>query len=307
MNLIPTTLSSTLLKSCILNASGPLCTTYDELSILLDNDYIGAVVTKSCTLAYRQGNEHPRYYSLNDRSINSTGLANQGYRYYIDFVRSVHANKPCIISVAGLTQDDNMKILSDIEDSSLENFFVELNLSCPNIKGKSQLAYNFEETEEFLRRVFDKVDMNIGLKLPPYFDIQHFETMATIIRQFPKVKFITCINSLGNGLIINKDTAAIKPNNGYGGVGGSIIKPFALSNVRHFYDLLQDRVDIVGCGGISTGTDAYEHILCGATAVQIGTQFMNEGISCFERISRELKNIIQDKSIDDIKGRLKMI
>ena len=34
---------------------------------------------------------------------------------------------------------------------------------------------------------------------------------------------------------------------------------------------------------------------------------MNEGISCFERIGRELKDIIQDKSIDDIKGKLKMI
>ena len=56
--------------------------------------------------------------------------------------------------------------------------------------------------------------------------------------------------------------------------------------------------------------DAFEHILCGASAVQIGTQFMREDGGCFERIENELKDIMKIKGytcLEDFKGKLKDI
>ena len=47
---------------------------------------------------------------------------------------------------------------------------------------------------------------------------------------------------------------------------------------------------------VSTGTDAFEMILCGAKAVQVGTCHWTEGAPCFERITRELKSIMQNMS-----------
>ena len=86
------------------------------------------------------------------------------------------------------------------------------------------------------------------------------------------IKYITSINSLGNGLMVDVDleTVTICPKNGFGGVGGVYCLPTALANVRQFYTLCP-RKTIVGCGGVMSGRDAFSHILCGASAVQIGT------------------------------------
>ena len=76
-----------------------------------------------------------------------------------------------------------------------------------------------------------------------------------------------------------------------------------------FYKLLPN-IDVVGCGGVQTGQDAFEHILCGASMVQIGTTLWEEGKTCFERISNELAEIMKVKgynSINDFKGKLNEI
>jgi dihydroorotate dehydrogenase (fumarate) len=64
----------------------------------------------------------------------------------------------------------------------------------------------------------------------------------------------------------------------------------------------------VGVGGVESGQDAFELILCGATAVQVGTCHWKEGSQCFDRICKELEQIMASKgykSIDDFKGKLK--
>ncbi len=145
--------------------------------------------------------------------------------------------------------------------------------------------------------------------MPPYFDISHFNKAAEIINEF-NIDFITCINSIGNGLVIDpiEERVVIKPKNGFGGIGGSVIKSTALANVHQFYKLTN--CSIIGCGGIKTGMDAFEHILCGASAVQVGSQLKIEGTKCFGRITMELKNIMLSKGykkIDNFRGLLKYI
>ena len=74
------------------------------------------------------------------------------------------------------------------------------------------------------------------------------------------------------------------------------------------YELLSNDIDIVGVGGVASGTDAFELILCGAKAVQVGTKHWTEGPSCFERISNELKTMMIEKgysSIENFRGKLK--
>ena len=52
-----------------------------------------------------------------------------------------------------------------------------------------------------------------------------------------------------------------------------MIKPIALANARKFYELVGHQIQIVGCGGVVDGVDAYEYSLCGASAVQIATEY----------------------------------
>jgi dihydroorotate dehydrogenase (fumarate) len=73
-------------------------------------------------------------------------------------------------------------------------------------------------------------------------------------------------------------------------------------------ELLDPSIDIVGVGGVESGTDVFEMLLCGATAVQIGTKHWIEGPACFDRIAGELEELMLKKgykSIDEFKGKLK--
>lgn len=316
--MLSTTIESVILKSCLYNASGCWCVTKKELEDVFDSK-AGAVISKSCTFSPREGNPKPRLYKNEFGSINSMGMPNKGYRFYTYMAQELQKrgrvsgkeNKPYITSVSGIDLEELISMLSyiDKQGPSIKRL-VEVNLSCPNIPGEAQVSYDFERMDSSLARIFSQKYNNIliGLKLSPYFDPSHIKEVATILRKYP-LHFITCINSLGNGMVINPDTdkAAIVPKKGLGGVGGIYCKPIALSNVFQFYRELGSKIAVIGCGGVQCGRDAYEHILCGASAVQIGTQLVKEGVGCFERIERELLEIMREKgygSIDEFRGLL---
>jgi dihydroorotate dehydrogenase (fumarate) len=297
---LKTTIGTIVLDSCIMNASGPKCTSKDELDNLNESNS-AAIITKSATIAYRKGNPTPRYYDTPWGSINSMGLPNNGIDFYLDYFEKNKktSNKPSFLSIAGLSHEENVAMLKKIQKHEHISA-VEFNLSCPNLIGKAQTAYDFERTKYVLDDVFSFYNKPLGIKLPPYFDVIHFEQIAEILNQYP-LAFVTTINSIGNGLYINPETdkVVIKPKNGFGGIGGSIIKPTALANVNMLYRLLKN-IPIIGVGGIQTGRDVYEHLLCGASAVQVGTQLMQEGVSVFKRLENELKEIMKEKGHDFI-------
>jgi len=296
--------------SYVFNAAGPKDVTFEELKTIAGSGS-AAVVMKSCTIDPREGNEEPRYKDVPLGSINSMGLPNLGYKEYLQIVPKLKqlTNKPIIASLAGMAPSDIPVLMDAFMASDVD--IIELNLSCPNLKGKPQIAYDFEMTDRILADVTKKLTKPFGIKLPPYFDPVHWEMAGNIFKKYP-IDFLVCINSVGNALIVDAETEAplIKPKGGFGGLGGEYVKPTALANVRAFSQMLGDRMGIVGVGGVSTGTDAFEFLLCGADAVQVGTVFMKEGPVCFERIDRELAEILKKKgykSIFEAKGRLKTL
>lgn len=294
-----------------MNASGVHCMTVSELAEL-DHSAAGAFITKSCTLAERAGNPEPRYFDVPLGSINSMGLPNLGFSYYLDYAlayeKANEGKQPLFFSIAGMSVAENLEMLVMIENSAF-NGITELNLSCPNVPGKPQLAYDFDATFDLLKQVFARFKKPLGIKLPPYFDFAHFDQMAAILNQFP-LTYVNSINSIGNGLYIDpkSDSVVIKPKDGFGGLGGEYVKPTALANVRAFYTRLNPEIKIIGTGGIRNGQDAYEHLLCGATMLQIGTELHKEGPMIFDRITKELIAIMEEKgydSIADFRGKLK--
>lgn len=299
----------------IFNASGVWCTTKKELEKCLASPFSGAVITKSCTILPRDGNPKPRYASFTAGSINSMGLPNRGLEYYIETARQLNPQKPYFLSLAGLSRAENLQMLSTLQHDRITMEApiagIELNLSCPNLPGKPQIAYDFEAMHETLRCVFEMFDrLPLGVKLPPYFDPSHFDMASEVLRHYPKLRWVTCINSVGNGLVVDpiSETTVIVPKGGLGGLGGSCIKATALANVRSFRERLPASVDVIGCGGITRGVDVFEHILCGATAVQIGTALAENGIDTFRALSEELVDFMQIKghhSLADFRGKLK--
>jgi len=304
-----TTIAGIAFPSYICNASGPSDATLDELRVI-GNSASSAIVMKSCTIEPREGNAEPRYARLKYGAIQSMGLPNLGYRAYGEFAPFLKSyDKPLIASIAGLSVGDYRIMVDAFQKSDVD--LIEVNLSCPNVEGKPQVAYDFEQTEKVLSAVSESGAKPVGVKLPPYFDYVHQHHMAELLAKY-HIAFVTCINSVGNVLVIDpeKETPLLKPKKGFGGLSGSCIKPIALANVRAFYDLLGDTISIFGVGGIQSGADAFEFLLAGADVVQIGTTFEKEGPACFGRIEKELIDILTAKgyhSIDDAKGKLKFL
>lgn len=321
MTSLQTTLAGIPLSCCVYNASGPRTGAVDAL-VKIGESQAGAVLSKSATLLPQDGNPFPRYneFQLGDYcvgSINSEGLPNRGIDYYIseDVVKKVAASgKPYIVSLSGLSLKDNLDMLHRASNVC-GIAAIELNLACPNIPGKPTIAYDFEQMDEVLREVTSHPaftghpERPLGVKLAPYFDIPHFQRAAEILNKYA-IKFVVCTNTIGNALIVDADAehAVISPKGGFGGLGGGYVKQIALANVRQMSLLLRPDIDVVGVGGVQSGRDAFELILCGAMAVQVGTTHWSEGAMCFTRIAGELETIMKEKgyqAIDDFRGKLK--
>lgn len=315
---ISTQIGNFVLNSCIYNASGCWCTEKKELDDLLESKS-GAIISKSSTLNYRNGNIKPRKFLNDIGSINSMGIPNNGYKFYLNYKLNLIKNnidKVFIQSITPFNKNELIEMLTYINKEIGKyniSYLIELNLSCPNlIKKDTQLEFKnkFDIFEYYLSAInkctFDNIVL--GLKLPPFFLDEEFDSMSNIIK-FYNIKFITCINSLQNGLLIDyeKETTIISPKNGLGGIGGKYCKPITLSNVYQFNKRLNN-VNIIGCGGVDSGKDVFELILAGACAVQVGTFLLKESPTIFNRLNEELKQIMINKrysKINDFRGKLK--
>lgn len=320
---ISTKIAGVELETCVFNTSGPADVTLKELEIIAKSNS-SAVTMKSCTLEPRVGNPEPRYADLEFGSINSMGLPNLGYKAYIKFAKilkqkykqslrsstsSAGLKKPVIASVSGMTLEDNLIIFKAFNKSDVD--LIEFNPGSPNTIGKPIVGYDFRQMDKLLKAVSKVCEKPFGVKLPAYFDLVHFDQAAEVISKYP-VKFVTCINSIGNGLAIdpNKEKPLIKPKGGLGGIGGGYIKFTALANVRKFYELFKGKIKVIGVGGVYTGIDAFEFILAGASAVQIGTAYLQKGPKVFENVQSELKEFMRKKkykNIEDFRGKLKAL
>ena len=304
---ISTEIAGVKFGTCVFNTAGPADVTLKELEII-GKSKSSAITMKSCTLEQRKGNPEPRYADLEFGSINSMGLPNLGYKAYIKFSKILKEKykKPVVASISGMTLKDNIVIFKAFNDSSVD--LIEFNPGSPNTIGKPIVGYDFQEMDRLLDAVSRICRKPWGVKLPAYFDLVHYDQIAKVINKYP-VKFVTCINSVGNGLVIDpyKEKTVIKPKGGFGGIGGRYIKYTALANVRRFYELLGSKIQIIGVGGVYFGIDAFEFILAGASAVQIGTAFLQKGPGIFGYVQEELKSFIAKKgykNLSDFQGKL---
>lgn len=295
-------------KSCVMNAAVPKALDLESLKVLT-NSQSSAVLIKSCTVDARPGNEEPRYIEEANLTLNSIGLANFGYKVYLDYVKELSelTDKPLFISVSGFNVDEYVEIVKAFQASDVA--LIELNLSCPNVNYGVVMGYDVQLIKELLTAVSGLGEKPIGVKLPPYLNVNLQKEVADCLNQ-TEVDFITTINTLGGGLLIDaeKEMVKMKAGNGFGGVAGDAVKPIALGNVRRFFQWCP-QIPIIGVGGISSGVDVFEFILAGASLVQIGSCFMREDIDCFQRINQEFQQIVDQKgyrSLDDFKGKLQL-
>ena len=83
-----------------------------------------------------------------------------------------------------------------------------------------------------------------------------------------------------------------------GGLSGPAVKPIALRMVWQVAKAV--RIPIIGMGGITSGTDALEFMLAGATAIQVGTSnFVTPNAA--EQIAEEMESWLVEHGVKDVK------
>lgn len=291
----------------IFNASGAWCAAESELH-QLGKSKSGAIAIKSTTLQPRTGNAKPRFFSDDLGTLNSMGLPNLGPEKYVEIIAQLKQyNKPTIASVAGMQPQDFLPIARQYLAVGIDA--IEVNLSCPNLVGKPQIAFDFEKSREILTAVKQEAhekNVPVGVKLPPYPDPIFNKQMAEIVKEL-HIDFLTCINSLPHCSFVDAKKEEFVIKNKFGGLGGVYIKPIALGQIHRFYELLEGKIPIIGCGGITNGRDIVEHFLAGASVVQVASQLMKEGPQVFERLEREFRIELEKKNCTagDLTGRAK--
>uniref|UniRef100_A0A914ZV76 Dihydroorotate dehydrogenase (quinone), mitochondrial n=1 Tax=Parascaris univalens TaxID=6257 RepID=A0A914ZV76_PARUN len=78
-----------------------------------------------------------------------------------------------------------------------------------------------------------------------------------------------------------------------GGLSGKPLRELSTQCVRDMYRLTSGKVPIIGCGGISSGADAYAKIRAGASLIQLYSALVYQGFPVIGRVKRELAELLR--------------
>ncbi|GMR13852.1 MAG: dihydroorotate dehydrogenase [Gemmatimonadota bacterium] len=242
----------------------------EELVEVTDLDMLGGLVTKSVTLEARRGNPAPRVAEVGSAMINSIGLTNPGLDAVrtekLPWIREHLGNVQVFVSVAGHTPDEYFTIVEMLnEESGFLGF--EINLSCPNDSrlGGLPFALDHDALEAVVRGVRSRTRRPVLAKLAPN-DPAVGATAA--LAAGAGADGVTLVNTLP-GLVIDPTTRQPLLGAGPGGVSGPAMRAVGVHAVWEARK--NTAVPLLGVGGISTGEDAVQYLLAGASLVQVGT------------------------------------
>ena len=258
------------MKNPVTTASGTFAAGM-EYSDFVDVSALGAVTTKGVSLNGWEGNASPRIAEVPSGMLNSIGLQNPGVVHLkseeLPWLREQGA--ATIVNVSGHSFDEYVQVIEALEDAPVDAY--EVNISCPNVDaGGMTLGTHVPSVEKVVSLCREATSRPLIVKLTPNVtDITEIARAA----EASGADAISLINTL-LGMAIDVKRRRPVLARVVGGFSGPAVKPVALRMVWQCSKTVS--VPILGMGGVTTGTDAVEFMLAGATAVAVGTaNFMN--------------------------------
>lgn len=258
------------IKNPVTTASGTFAAGM-EYSDFVDVSALGAVTTKGVSLNGWEGNASPRIAEVPSGMLNSIGLQNPGVAHLkseeLPWLREQGATT--IVNVSGHSFDEYVQVIEALEDAPVDAY--EVNISCPNVDaGGMTLGTHVPSVEKVVSLCREATSRPLIVKLTPNVtDITEIARAA----EASGADAISLINTL-LGMAIDAKRRRPVLARVVGGFSGPAVKPVALRMVWQCSKAVS--VPILGMGGVTTGTDAVEFMLAGATAVAVGTaNFMN--------------------------------
>lgn len=280
-------------------AAGVMGSNASSLNWILNSGASG-VVTKSFSKEPNKGYKNPTTVAVEGGIINAIGLSSPGVDLFKEELKLIKrenedkTRKIAIASIYGSNPDEFSYISKEIE--GLVDM-IELNVSCPHAMGECGAAIGQDPalTEKIVKSVKKDSSIPIIAKLTP--NVTDINEIAMAAER-GGANAVTLINSLGPGMKINIETGVPILSNKFGGMSGPAIKPIALKRVWDVYESCN--IPIIGVGGIVNYKDVVEFLYAGATATQIGTGIMYEGVEIFSKIATGLKKFMIKNNFNSI-------
>lgn len=253
---------------------------------------LGGICTKGLTIEERQGNPSPRVAETPSGMLNSVGLQNPGVDYYLEHYDKWLSEQGTVViaNIAGHKLEDYSAMARKISQSRAD--MVELNISCPNVRSGG-MAFGVEPAS--VRRVTEAVkracDKPVITKLTP--NVSNIVDNARAAED-GGADAISLINTL-TGMAVDYRTRRPILANNTGGLSGPCVKPVALKMVWDCYNAV--KIPIIGLGGIQSYTDVLEFMICGATAVQVGTATLSDPYAAYN-IAKDLEKYAEENDVD---------
>jgi dihydroorotate dehydrogenase (NAD+) catalytic subunit len=272
-----------------------------EYAEMYDLSLLGGISTKGTTLLPRDGNPPPRIAETPCGMLNSVGLQNPGVDKFLEtelpFLKQF--NTVIIANVSGSVVEDYAEIAERLDSSDID--MLEVNISCPNVKeGGAAFGTNPKIAGEVTKAVRAKTKKPVIMKLSP--NVTDITEIAKACED-GGADCISLINTL-LGMRINLKTRQPILHNNMGGLSGEAMFPVA---VRMVYQVSKAvKLPIIGMGGISTGEQAIEMMMAGASAIQVGTAIIKDPYAPL-KIIKEIEQFLADNKteLSDIIGSVK--
>lgn len=254
------------LKNPVMTASGTFGYGLEFQDFVPLNE-LGGIIVKGTTLKPREGNDYPRMAETAMGMLNCVGLQNKGVDYFCEHIYpELKDIDTCwIVNVSGSSPEDYAECAARIDE--LENIpAIELNISCPNVHdGGMAFGVTCAGAESVVRAVRERYHKTLIVKLSP--NVTDITEIARAV-EASGADSVSLINTL-MGMAVDIERRRRVLSIGTGGLSGPAIKPVALRMVWQVARAV--KIPVIGLGGIMTAKDALEFLMCGASAVQIGT------------------------------------
>lgn len=271
------------------------------------NSGAGGITTKSIWLNEHMGHPNPTIITTEAWMMNAVGLPDAGIEKAKEEIALYSKNKPAplIASIVAGKKDEFSKIAQEIDKLDVD--IIEVNISCPNVEDELGLPFACVALDaKQVTQEVKKVAKNkpVIIKLSP--NVTNIIEIADACAEGGADGFCA-INTLGPGLAINLETRIPILANKVGGISGPAIKPLAVKKVSDIYQAT--KLPIIGTGGVTTGEDALEMMMAGATLVGIGSAVFYRGADVFRKVTQEMSDWCDKNgvaNIEEIIGTVKL-
>lgn len=264
----------------------------------------GFIEAGTVTKYPQYGNKKPRIFRLikDEGIINRLGFNNKGVEYFLKQISETQLSD-CIFGInIGKNSTSKDQISDYVELLKIvygKSNYVVLNISSPNtpnlrdLHNKKELSTLLKSITITRKSIDSSESIPIMLKISPDVDQQTKENIAEFALEY-KIDGLTVSNTTVSRGNLHSH------HNESGGLSGKPLFKLSTELLGDMYKLTKGKILLIGCGGISSGADAYKKIKAGASLVQLYTALIYHGPQVVNKINLELAELIRRDGFSNI-------